>query len=80
MFQVIGHHGKLKKGGRPQVAVSIVVLREASLQVEGHCRPGNSRPGYCHESGLILKLIKGTTTPVNMRSIAFQMGARCVLE
>ena len=35
---------------------------------------------YCHESGLILKLIKGTTTPVNMRSIAFQMGAGCVLE
>ena len=35
---------------------------------------------YCHESSLILKLIKGTTTPVNMRSIAFQMGAGCVLE
>ena len=35
---------------------------------------------YLHESGLILKLIKGTTTPVNMRSIAFQMGAGCVLE
>ena len=35
---------------------------------------------YRHESGLILKLIKGTTTPVNMRSIAFQMGAGCVLE
>ena len=30
---------------------------------------------YCHESGLILKLIKSTTTPVNMRSIAFQMEA-----
>ena len=35
---------------------------------------------YCHESGLILKLIKGTTTPVNMKLIAFQMGAGCVLE
>ena len=35
---------------------------------------------YCHESGLILKLIKSTTTPVTMRSIAFQMGAGCILE
>ena len=26
-----------KKRGRPQVAVSIVILREASRQVEGHC-------------------------------------------
>ena len=35
---------------------------------------------YCHESGLILKLIKGSIPPVNMRSIAFQMAAGCVLE
>ena len=35
---------------------------------------------YCSESGLILKVIKGTTTPVKMRSIAFQMGGGCVLE
>ena len=35
---------------------------------------------YCHESGLVLKLIKGSIPPVNMRLIAFQMGAGCVLE
>ena len=35
---------------------------------------------YGHESGLILKLIKGSIPPVNMRLIAFQMGAGCVLE
>ena len=29
---------------------------------------------------LILKLIKGTSTPLNVRSIAFQMGAGCVIE
>ena len=35
---------------------------------------------YGHESGLILKLIKGSIPLVNMRLIAFQMGAGCVLE
>ena len=35
---------------------------------------------YCHECDLILKLIKGSIPPVNMTSIAFQMGAGCVLE
>ena len=29
---------------------------------------------------LFLKLIKGAIPPVNMRSIAFQMGAGCILE